>query len=776
MQHVSLPTHRLGHTLDLVITRSNDNLISDLVVNNPLVSDHHVVHFDILTSKPSLPKKSISYRCFKKLDLSAFKKDVIQSELSSQISTVPNDLVSSYNSVLQSLLDKHVPIKERMITVRPLAPWYTSEIQNLRTIKKKSERKWQQTKLTVHKEIYCSNRNILTNRIKVEKKSYIQSKINNSSQSQKTLFKCIDDLFYKAKDKKLPQNIPLEDLPEKFSEFFVSKIQKIHSNFSCEHVQSPSLESNVNSLSVLDPASMEEVRKMILTSASKSCISDPIPTFLLKECLDELLPSITQIINTSLASASVPDVFKRAVVTPVLKKSTLDPDLLSNFRPVSNLPYVSKLLEKIVSKRLHSHKSVNGLTEPLQSAYRPGHSTETAVLRVHNDILKAIDDGHCVFLVLLDLSAAFDTVSHEILLNCLHTEFGVTGKALTWISSYLSQRSQAVLINGTLSSSSILRYGVPQGSVLGPDFFTDYTVALASIIRSFSVQYHCYADDTQLYSAFIPGVDELSVLQNLESCIDGIRIWMHDNKLKLNDTKTEFIVLGTPAALKKVQSMSLRVGNQIIPASKTVRNIGAYFDDHLRMDKQVSATCKVAWYTLYNISRIRRFLTRDQAKSAIHAYVTSKLDYNNALLAMAPQSLIYKLQRVQNASARLISGTKKHEHITPVLSSLHWLPVHLRVLFKVLLVTFKALYAGGPRYLCDLLIRHQSARVLRSTSDPYLLHIPKSRLKTFGDKSFSVYAPIQWNNLPLSIRTSSSVDSFKSALKTHLFIHHFSNS
>ena len=182
-----------------------------------------------------------------------------------------------------------------------------------------------------------------------------------------TLFKCIDDLFYKVNDKKLPQNIPPEDLPEKFSEFFVSKIQKIHSNFSSEHVQSPSLESNVNSLSVLEPASMEEVRKMILTSTSKSCISDPKPTFHLKKCLDESLPSITQIINTSLASASVPDVFKRAVVAPVLKKSTLDPDLLSNFRPVSNLPYVSKLLEKIVSKRLHSHKNLNGLTEPLQS-------------------------------------------------------------------------------------------------------------------------------------------------------------------------------------------------------------------------------------------------------------------------------------------------------------------------------------------------------------------------------------------------------------------------
>ena len=137
MQHVSLPTHRLGHTLDLVITRSNDNLISDLVVNNPLVSDHHVVHFDILTSKPSLPKKSISHRCFKKLDLSAFKKDVIESELWSQISTDPNDLVSSYNSVLQSLLDKHVPIKERMITVSPLSPWYSSEIQNLHSRKKK---------------------------------------------------------------------------------------------------------------------------------------------------------------------------------------------------------------------------------------------------------------------------------------------------------------------------------------------------------------------------------------------------------------------------------------------------------------------------------------------------------------------------------------------------------------------------------------------------------------------------------------------------------------
>ena len=477
---------------------------------------------------------------------------------------------------------------------------------------------------------------------------------------------------------------------------------------------------------------------------------------------------ITAIINASLESATVPTTFKKAVVTPLLKKASLDSDILGNYRPVSNLCFVSKLLEKVVSKRLDTHKSINHLYEPFQSAYRSGHSTETAVLRVHNDILREIDSGKCVFLVLLDLSAAFDTVSHHVLLNRLFSQYGVTGSAAHWIHSYLTSRTQSVLVGGKYSDPAVLKYGVPQGSVLGPGLFSDYSSRVASLIRSHGICVHCYADDTQLYTSFHPE-QEAEALEKLEICIADLRTWMNENRLKLNDSKTEFIIFGTRKMLLNVSTSSIKVGDENITAATEVRNIGAFFDNELKVSVQVKNMSKGAWRNLYNIGKIRSYLTDEQTKSVVHAYVTSKLDANNALLAGAPSVLTSQLQRVQNAAAKLVTKAKKYDHIIPLLIELHWLPINDRIIFKILLLTYKSLNNKGPAYLKDLFtFRHQPLN-LRSAEDALILAAPKTRLKTYGDKSFSVTAVKEWNKLPRDIRSAESVSLFKSKLKTHMF-------
>ena len=224
--------------------------------------------------------------------------------------------------------------------------------------------------------------------------------------------------MHKSKSSTLPSNLPEDTIPDSFCKFFQDKIDKIQHTFtSTEDLPirpSRQLEAMLHDFA---PATPEEIHKLILSSPTKSCSLDPIPTFLLKDCLKELVPAITNIINISLQTATVPYSYKTAVVTPLLKKPNLDSDELGNYRPVSNLSFTYKLLEKVVSKRLIKHKDTHDLNEPFQSAYRSGHSTETAVTRVQNDILREIDSGKCVFLVLLDLSAAFDTVSHDILLE-----------------------------------------------------------------------------------------------------------------------------------------------------------------------------------------------------------------------------------------------------------------------------------------------------------------------------------------------------------------------
>ena len=197
-----------------------------------------------------------------------------------------------------------------------------------------------------------------------------------------------------------------------------------------------------------------------------------------------------------------PDVLKEATVTPILKKASLDWNTLKNYRPVSNVNFLCKLIEKAAINQVNEHLESNALDEVMQSAYKCRHSTETALLRVKEDIVKALDCNKAVFLIMLDLSATFDTIDHSILFNRLAVDFGIKGTVLNWFKSYMTGRSFRVCVGGTKSETMSLQFGVPQGSIIGPKAITMYSQPVAEIIRRHGVQYHIYADDTQLYVAF----------------------------------------------------------------------------------------------------------------------------------------------------------------------------------------------------------------------------------------------------------------------------------
>ena len=216
-------------------------------------------------------------------------------------------------------------------------------------------------------------------------------------------------------------------------------------------------------------------------------------------CALQLSPIVATLFNKSLATGCFPSEFKKAVVRPLLKKTGLDASQPKNYRPVSNLPFLSKLLERVVQNRLQAFLDSNDLMPRTQSAYRQFHSTESAVTKVYGDMLLAADTGQVTALCLLDLTAAFDTVDHELLMLSLERQFGIRGVALEWFRSYLVDRSFRVIYAGATSNVVYIVCSVPQGSVLGPRLFILYTADVADVIKQHDVNIHAFADDTQLY-------------------------------------------------------------------------------------------------------------------------------------------------------------------------------------------------------------------------------------------------------------------------------------
>ena len=388
----------------------------------------------------------------------------------------------------------------------------------------------------------------------------------------------------------------------------------------------------------------------------------------------------------------------RTDVRPIIKKPGLDKDILNNYRLVYNLPYSSKTIERVVAARLSGHKC--NICVPNQSAYKPNHSVETALVCVQNDILRAIDNHNTVIMLLLDLSAAFDTVDHNVMLHRLLHDVGVGQTALNWFKSYLSDRVQDAHINGSTSPARPLTCGVPQDSVLGPQLFSIYAAPLSKIIWNNNLMSHFYADDTQIYITVKPHQEDSdAAVESIEQRVTEIRIWMKTNSLKLNDYKTYVIVFGSAQQRKKMTLQALRVGDCVVRVTGCVRNLGMQFDAEMTMESYVTTVCRSAIFHLRNISRFIRYLTAAATEQVVHAFVTNRLAIGNALLYRLPLMQMQRLQKIQNWAARLIDSAMIYSHATPLLKKLHWLPIVVRVEFKILLLTHRALNGQSPAYM-----------------------------------------------------------------------------
>ena len=803
---IDVPTHRDGGVLDLILT---SELISSDISNIQVYpegtrSDHYMVSCKVKRNPEKIESTNSvkAYRNFRTINLDKFKLDLRASPLCIDSTDLPTDvdsLTGMYNEEIFKLMDNHCPIvytNVKNFAKKKRDVWFDDELYILLRKCRAAERKWYKTRCLDDKTAYRNIEKQYSDLVKSKRQLHDSGIIIRNKNDKRKLFKKLNEMLGNEK-RILPHSNNDKQLADDFSKFFDSKIKVIHSNIAAEKISDDRSHSDdcndcnfINdTLTKFLPLTNTDLLKLLSSMNNKFCCLDPLPTWLLLECIDELLPFLLKIVNCSLESGVFPSNCKKAVIKPSIKDIKECPDSFPNFRPVSNISFLAKLCEKAVLSQLNEYLDQNKLLCSQQSGYRRFHSCETLNLKMCDDILKRLDEGSTVALLLLDLSAAFDTVDHQLLISLLESNYGIKGKALKWFENYLQGRSCAVNIADSFSDFICLLFGVPQGSILGPILFIMYTKHIQHIAKKYGLYIQLYADDTQLYIAFKQSSDSAeSTKRDIENCITEIKKWMCLMSLKLNEGKTKLLFLNKPAVEStEISNFTVQTcGTNIVgidwQKDKDIKSLGVFLDEHFTLSNHLSSVRKYCFGQLMSWKKIAPSLTEDVKLLLVKQIILSKIDYNNSLFAGLPDTFIQGLQSIVNCSIRFIYNLRKCDHITPYIIKSHILPVKYRINYKVCILVFNCLNNYAPDYLKDLLNWNIPSRPLlfnngmnnnppRRTQDPLLLDIPTD----FGNKTryrsrcFSHYAPRCWNNLPYKLRSYTNKDIFASNLKTYLF-------
>ena len=772
-QLISSPTHKLGHTLDLVFLNSFEIQTSSIPPSDLAVGDHFPIQVSLNhVCKPAVcPKKRISYRNLSGINLVEFSHD-LQSQLHN-LDLNTSDFPSQYakfSQITNATLEHHAPLITKTIQPRNEVPWIDSEYRKERALRRKLEREWKASVLRTgnvkgtERDAYTNQRSKCTKLAELKRSQFYRGLIQKNENDQSSLYKVVSQVLDKNKVSILPKFSEPTHLANRFNLFYTEKVNNIREKI-------PTIDSTANTnssnctftgtpLSTFTPVTVNELKVLLKGKTIKAAYTDFLPRSIMKKVFDTLLPYICDLINLSLSTGSMEGV-KEATIVPLLKKSGLDPEILKNYRPVSDIVLISKLIETVVLDRFKTHVSAHNLQCNLQHGYKPFHSTETLVLKVVDDILVGFDSNSGTVLILIDLSAAFDTVDIEKLLYILEQELGITGIALKWFKSFLIGRTQKVRICDSLSDCINVLFGVPQGSVLGPVLFNMYTRSLYDVITSCGFSTSGYADDSNARLTFSLTFQHGVITQLLPTLMHQITVWMNTFFLKLNPDKTE-IMFFIPKSLSSCPTINGSIFNDgtCIRFSNTVTNLGVILDRFLTFEPHINSNVAYCYKLLKNVSSIRSLITTSQTEMLVHSVISSRLDYCNSLFYSLTNSNLNKLQKVQNAAARVVLKLRKRDSIRLELINLHWLRIRERIMFKVIVFVFKCLNEMAPVELSSLLIVDNN----ESCTLKY-----RFLNSVYGRRSFRYAAPRLWNALPISIRKLNSLDNFKSKLKYHLF-------
>lgn len=762
LQLINEPTREMA-LLDHIIALNRDMVVTSGVMESQ-ISDHDATFMLLKVKKPQIQPKLVTIRDFRSFRQEVFVRDLMSCNLEALFyDDNIDEKVHIFTVTLISLFNLHAPFREIKITKKP-KPWITDNIKFLISLRNKAKSKYRRTTFQSDWVTYKHFRNFTNVCIRNEKRAYLLHKL--SVKQPKSLYKELRYLGLTSTNHQgLSLPVHLSGVNE-INNFFINSVTGVNVMNNFDHVaqfylNNSHIKTIANSFS-FSLTDNESIQKILNSISTNSCGSDGVTISMLRWCGHYIVDHILNIVNSCLLSNYYPRAWKQALVSPLPK--TPDPSEFSHLRPISILPILSKVLEKVMYNQLYEYVEAHDILPDVQSGFRKNRSCTTALLTVTDDIMKATDSGKISLLVLLDFSKAFDTINHEIMIAILK-HIGLSDNALDIMRSYLGGRSQRVKLGNNVSNSISITSGVPQGSILSPLLFNIYTSQFITCIEYCNM--HMYADDTQIYCSFFPA-DLHNALIFMNKDLDALHKISRKHGLKLNPSKSLVLLFGNQQMCDRVRDqIQLKINGEVLPIVESAKNLGLIMDNTFRYKLHVDKCIKRAYANLRMLFPHRSFLPVSVKLQLCNTLVLSQFNYCCQVYSPClDQVTSYKIQKVQNACLRFSFGIRKFQHVSHKLFTAKWLNMKNRYVLYQSSLFQKIMLQQLPGYLYNRITYRTDIHNINIRRRD-VISLPPYRLDIFK-RSFSYNIYKLYNSLPF-IMKSLPASSFKKAYFVYLF-------